>query len=83
MAKYQKWLFKVKKIKLFIPFIFPILILLFGLMMYRILGYEPNAYTIVINIGSAFIAAPRIKKVETQNGTEEQFRWLFYKKRWN
>jgi hypothetical protein len=83
MAKYQKWLFKVKKIKLFIPFIFPILILLFALMMYRILGYEPNLYTIIINIGSAFIAAPRIKKVETKNGTEEQFRWLFYKKRWN
>jgi hypothetical protein len=72
----------VKKIKLFIPFIFPILILLFGLIIYRILGYEPNVYTIIVNIGSAFIASPRIKKVETENGTEKEFRWLFYKKIW-
>jgi hypothetical protein len=82
MVKFQKWLFKVKKIKLFVPLIFPLLILFFGLIMYRILGYEPNVYTIIINIGSAFMLAPGIKKIETQNGTEEQFRWLFYKKRW-
>ncbi|HCY97580.1 hypothetical protein [uncultured Polaribacter sp.] len=70
----------MKKIKPFIPFLFPILIILLGLIIYRILGYEPNVYTILINIGSAFILSPRVKKIQNKNGTEEEFRWLFYKK---
>jgi len=72
----------MKKIKSFIPFLFPILIILLGLVIYRILGYEPNVYTILINIGLAFILSPRVKKIQKQNGTVEQFRWLFYKKIW-
>jgi hypothetical protein len=47
---------------------------------YKILGYEPSMYSILINIGSAFVLSPRIKKIQTENGTAEQFRWLFYKK---
>ena len=70
----------MKKIKSFIPFLFPILIILLGLVIYRILGYEPNVYTILINMGLAFILSPRVKKVQKQNGTEEQITWLFYKK---
>ena len=70
----------MKKIKPFIPFLFPILILLLGFIMYRVLGHEPNVYTILINIGLAFILAPRVKKIQNKNGTEEEFRWLFYKK---
>tara|TARA_B100000795_G_scaffold267898_1_gene253676 strand:- start:5632 stop:5853 length:222 start_codon:yes stop_codon:yes gene_type:complete len=70
----------VKKIKLFIPFLFPILILFFGLIIYKILGYEPNFYTIIINIGSAFMVSPRLKKIQTEKGIEEQFTWLFYKR---
>jgi hypothetical protein len=73
----------MKKIKSFIPFLFPILIILLGLVIYRILGYEPNVYTILINMGLAFILSPRVKKVQKQNGTEEQITWLFYKKIWN
>jgi hypothetical protein len=72
----------MKKIKSFIPFLFPILIILLGLVIYRILGYEPNVYTILINMGLAFILSPRVKKVQKQNGTEEQITWLFYKKIW-
>jgi hypothetical protein len=72
----------MKKIKSFIPFLFPILIILLGLVIYRILGYEPNVYTILINIGLAFILSPRVKKIQKQNGTVEQFRWLFYEKIW-
>jgi hypothetical protein len=72
----------MKKIKPFIPFLFPILIILFGLIIYRVLGYEPNVYTILINIGVAFVLAPRVKKIQKENGTEEQIRWLFYKKIW-
>jgi hypothetical protein len=70
----------VKKIRLFVPLLFPILILFLGLIIYKILGYEPNAYTIIINIGLAFVLSPRVKKIQKQNGTEEQIIWLFYKK---
>lgn len=70
----------MKKIKPFIPFLFPIIIILFGLIIYKILGYEPNVYTILINIGLAFIVSPRVKKIQKENGIEEQIRWLFYKK---
>jgi hypothetical protein len=71
----------MKKIKPFIPFLFPIIIILLGLIIYKILGYEPNVYTILINIGLAFIVSPRVKKIQKENGIEEQIRWLFYKKR--
>ena len=70
----------MKKIKPFIPLLFPIIILLLGLIIYKILGYEPNMYTILINIGLAFIVSPRVKKIQKENGIEEQIRWLFYKK---
>jgi hypothetical protein len=70
----------VKKIRPFVPLLFPILILFFGLIIYKILGYEPNTFTIMINIGLAFVLSPRVKKIQKQNGTEEQITWLFYKK---
>ncbi len=70
----------MKKIKPFIPLIFPILIILFGLLIYKIIGFEPNVYTIIINLGLAFILSPRVKKVDSQTGTKEQITWLFYKK---
>ena len=82
MGKYQKWLFSVKKIKPFIPLIFPILIILFGQTIYKIIGFEPNVYTIIINLGLAFILSPRVKKIDNKNGTKEEFTWLFYKKTW-
>ena len=80
MVKYQKWLFSMKKIKPFIPLIFPILIILIGLLIYKIIGFEPNVYTIIINLGLAFILSPRVKKVDNQTGVKEQITWLFYKK---
>lgn len=70
----------MKKIKPFIPLIFPILIILFGLIIYKIIGFEPNVYTIIINLGLAFILSPRVKKVDNQTGVKEQITWLFYKK---
>ena len=70
----------MKKIKPFIPLLFPIIILLLGLIIYKILGYEPNMYTILINIGLAFIVSPRVKKIQKEHGIEEQIKWLFYKK---
>ena len=70
----------MKKIKPFIPLIFPILIILFGLIIYKIIGFEPNVYTIIINLGLAFILSPRVKKVDNQTGIKEQITWLFYKK---
>jgi hypothetical protein len=70
----------MKKISLFISLIFPILIILFGLLIYKIIGFEPNAYTIIINLGLAFYLAPRVKKVDSQTGTKEQITWLFCKK---
>ena len=69
----------MKKIVPFIPFIFPALIILFGLFIYKILEYEPNFFTIVINISLAFVLSPRIKKIQKQNGPEKQITWLFYK----
>jgi len=70
----------MKKIKPFIPLIFPILIILFGLIIYKIIGFEPNVYTIIINLGLAFILSPRVKKIDNKNGTKEEFTWLFCKK---
>ena len=69
----------MKKIKPFIPLIFPILIILFGLLIYKIIGFEPNVYTIIVNLGLAFILSPRVKKIDNQTGTKEQITWLFYK----
>ncbi|TMM30565.1 hypothetical protein FDT66_07315 [Polaribacter aestuariivivens] len=63
-----------------VPFLFPILIILFGLIIYKILGYEPNVYTILINIGLAYILSPKIKIIQKQNEEEEQIKWLFFKK---
>lgn len=74
-------MFKMSKIKRIAPFLFPFFIILFGLIIYKILGFEPNFYTIIINIGLAFILSPRLKKVQKQNGIEEQLSWLFYTKR--
>lgn len=70
----------MKKIKPFIPLIFPILIILFGLIIYKIIGFEPNVYTIILNLGLAFILSPRVKKIDNQTVTKEQITWLFYKK---
>ncbi|MDT7831148.1 hypothetical protein RQM59_02085 [Flavobacteriaceae bacterium S356] len=60
--------------------IFPILIVIIGSIMYKLLGYEPTTLTILINIGLAFILSPRVKKFETQTGVQEQVTWLFFKK---
>ena len=68
------------KLTKFYPFLFPILIVILGLIIYKVLEYEPNFYTIAINIGVAFILSPRVKTFQTQSGTKEQITWLFYKK---
>ncbi|AOW18324.1 hypothetical protein LPB03_13065 [Polaribacter vadi] len=58
----------MKKIKMMLPFLFPVLIILFGLIIYKVLDYEPNFYTIIINLGLAFILSPKIKTVQKQHG---------------
>ncbi|WP_334055990.1 hypothetical protein [Polaribacter sp. P097] len=70
----------MKNLKHIIPFIFPLLIIVFGLVIYKILEYEPNIYTILINVGGAYILSPKFKTVEKQHGAEEQMKWLFFKK---
>ena len=70
----------MRGIKIIVPFSFPVLIILFGLIIYKVLEYEPNIYTIIINIGLAFILSPRIKRVQKKHGEEEQIKWLFFKK---
>ena len=60
--------------------IFPLLIILIGLFIYKILGYDSNFYTIMINIGAAFILSPRVKTLDTQTGKKEQITWSFFKK---
>ena len=64
----------------YLRFIFPLLIILIGLFIYKILGYEPNLYTIIINIGLAFVLSPRVKKLDSQSREKEQVTWLFFKK---
>ena len=44
------------------------------------LRYEPNLYTIIINIGLAFVLSPRVKKLDSQSGEKAQVTWLFLKK---
>jgi hypothetical protein len=70
----------MKKIKPFVPFLFPILILLFGSIIYKVLGFEPNFYTIIINIVLAFILSPRKKIIQTEKGKIKQITWFFLKK---
>ena len=62
------------------PFLFPIFIILIGLVIYKVLDYEPNFYTIIINIGLAYILSPRVKTIQKQNGTQDQLTWVFIKK---
>lgn len=64
----------------YLRLIFPLLIILIGLFIYKILGYEPNLYTIIINIGLAFVLSPRVKKLDSQSGEKAQVTWLFLKK---
>jgi hypothetical protein len=61
-------------------FIFPLLIILIGLLIYKVLGFEPNFYTIITNVGVAFILSPRVKVLNSQSGKQEQVTWLFFKK---
>ena len=68
------------KITKLYPFIFPIMIVILGLIIYKVLEYEPNIYTILINVGVAFILSPRVKTFQTQSGKQEQVTWLFFKK---
>jgi branched-subunit amino acid ABC-type transport system permease component len=70
----------MKKYKAYLPLLFPVLIILIGLIIYKILDYEPNFYTIIINIGLAYILSPRVKTIQKQNGTQEQLTWVFFKK---
>ena len=70
----------MKNLKQIIPFLFPILIIVFGLITYKILDYEPTIYKILINVGGAYLLSPKFKTVEKQNGVEEQMKWLFFKK---
>ena len=44
------------------------------------LGYEPNLYTIIINIGLVFVLFPRVKKSDSQSGEKAKVTWLFLKK---
>jgi hypothetical protein len=70
----------MNQLKFIIPFLFPVLVILFGLIIYRVLGFEPNFYTFVINIGLAYVLAPKFKIIQKQHGEEEQMKWLFFKK---
>jgi hypothetical protein len=70
----------MKNLKYIVPFFFPILIIIFGFITYKILGFKPNVYTIIINIGLAYILSPKFKMVHKQHGEEEQMKWLFFKK---
>ena len=70
----------MKKYKAYLPLLFPVLIILIGLIIYKVLDYEPNFYTIIINIGLAYILSPRVKTIQKQNGTQDQLIWVFIKK---
>ena len=66
--------------KAVIPFLFPVFIILIGLIIYKVLGYEVSVYTILINMGLAYFLSPKVKIVKKQHGEEEQIKWLFFKK---
>tara|TARA_B100001059_G_C17754321_1_gene539032 strand:- start:129 stop:350 length:222 start_codon:yes stop_codon:yes gene_type:complete len=68
------------KITKIIPFLFPLLIVILGLIIYKGFEYKPNLYTIFFNVGLAYSLSPRIKYFETQLGQKKQVTWLFFKK---
>ena len=53
------------KITKIIPFLFPLLIVILGLIIYKGFEYKPNLYTIFVNVGLAYLLSPRIKYLET------------------
>ncbi len=69
----------MKRTKLY-PLIFPLFIVVFGLVIYKVFKYEPNFYTIILNVTVAFILSPRVKTIDTQSGRKDQITWLFFKR---
>lgn len=63
----------------YVGLIFPLLIVLIGLFIYKVLGYTADFYTIIINMGVAFILSPRVKILDTQTGQKTQITWVFLK----
>ena len=70
----------MKYLKKFHFLIFPLFIIIIGLIIYRVLEYTPNFFTIIINIGLAYLLAPKYKTFTIQKGEETQVKWMFFKK---
>ncbi|MCI2228561.1 hypothetical protein MC378_05235 [Polaribacter sp. MSW13] len=60
--------------------IFPVLCVVFILILDKIFKIEHSWIQTLVGISLAYILSPKVKVVGKQNGEEEQIKWLFFKK---
>lgn len=81
MGKFLKWPFKMEKfLKKFYLGIYPLLIVLFMLILDKVIKLKTDWLQIMIAIGLAYALSPRKRIIQTETGEEKQLTWIFLKK---
>ena len=60
--------------------IFPLLLIIFDLVLYFLFKDQVSTTMRLLSIGIAYVLSPRVKIIEKQEGAQTQIVWLFYKK---
>jgi branched-subunit amino acid permease len=60
--------------------IYPILIVVFMLMLDKVFQLKEIVIQTSIAVVLAFFLSPKVKTVQKQNGEEDQIKWLFFNK---
>ncbi|MGK0412580.1 MAG: hypothetical protein ACJA1B_000778 [Polaribacter sp.] len=58
----------------------PILVVVFMLLLNLFFNIQEVGINAAIAVSLAYILSPKVKIIEKQNGSEEQIKWLFFKK---
>ena len=61
-------------------FIMPLLTFIFFLILHYVFEIEQVFIKGAVSAGLAVVLSPRVRTIDTQNGTEEQIVWLFFSK---
>lgn len=60
--------------------IYPVLMVVFMLILDKVLQLKEIGIQTAIAVVLAFVLSPRVKTIQKQNGAEEQIKWLFFKR---
>lgn len=60
--------------------IYPLLSILFILILKEVVEIKEMSIAVVIGISLAYVLSPKVRVVEKQDGFEEQIKWLFFQK---